>query len=119
MGQLVHQQQARAAKQGSVEVELLQGLPAIGNLDARQDGEVADLRLGFRPAVRLDDAGQYVAALGGAAAGLEQHLPGLADAGRGAEEHLEPPAPFTGGGGDQGVWIGAGVVHWPILCLTG
>jgi hypothetical protein len=63
MGQLVHQDQGRAPRQGGVEVELLQHLAAIGNLARRQAFEPAEQGLGFLAAMRLDHADDHVRAL--------------------------------------------------------
>ena len=48
--------------------------------------------VGFDAAVRLDHADDDVDAFEPALTALAQHLIGLADARRGTEKHLEPPA---------------------------
>ena len=57
---------------------------------ARQDLEALEQRAGLGAAVRLDEADDDVDALGLEAARARQHRVGLADARRGAEEHLQP-----------------------------
>src|SRR6202012_4804424 len=57
--------------------------------------------------VGLDHPHQHLAVRLLAAAGGAQHLVGLADPRRHAEEHLEPAAPGLGRFGEQGVGIGA------------
>ena len=61
---------------------------------ARQHLEPGEQGRGLAPAVGLDDADDHVDAVVLAAPGRGQHLVGLADPGRGAEEDLEPAAPF-------------------------
>ena len=62
VGVFVDQQQARPARQRRVEVELLHHLVAVDDRLARQDLEAVDQLLGLAPAVRLDQAGDDVAA---------------------------------------------------------
>ncbi len=92
MGQLVDQHQLRTTRQRRVEVELGQLAPAMRDRQRRQQLEPLDQRRGLAPPMRLDDAHQHVHALVGARAGGLQHRVGLADAGRGAEEDLQPAA---------------------------
>ena len=56
---------------------------------ARNDLDAVQQRLGFLAAVGLDDAGDDVVAVLQPGMGLLQHLVGLADAGRGADEDAE------------------------------
>ena len=88
VSELVDQDQSRPPLQDGVEVHLPDGAAAIVDGAARQDLESLELRLGLDAAMRLDDADHDVATLAQAAMGCRQHLPGLADAGRGAEEDL-------------------------------
>lgn len=108
MRKLIQQQDARTAGKCCVEVELLQHLAAIGDSGARQDRQIADRGLGLGAAMRLDDADHHILAARGAAAPLRQHLPGLADTGCGAEEHLQPAATLALGQSEQGIGIGSG-----------
>ena len=94
MGELVDNGELRLAPEQRVEVHLGEDAAAIAKLAARQDVEAAQQRLGLRPAVGLDDADDHVRAfLAPLTRGLE-HGVGLADAGVGAEENLEPAAPL-------------------------
>jgi hypothetical protein len=56
---------------------------------ARDDLEALEQRLGFLPSMRLDDTDDDVIAVLPAGARLLQHLVGLADAGRRADEDLQ------------------------------
>ena len=60
VGQLVHQQQAGAAGERGVQVELAQDLAAIGHLPQRQQRQVSELGLGFGAAMGLDHAAHHV-----------------------------------------------------------
>ncbi len=70
VGELVDEQQGGAAGEGGIEVEVLEGLAAVGDALAGEDGESAELGLGFGAAVGFDEAGDDVFAGGPAAAGL-------------------------------------------------
>ncbi len=93
VGVLVDQQQLRLARQRRVEVELHQRAAAILDRPARQDLEVRKPRLGLLAAMGLDHADQHLAAVLMPPMGLGEHLVGLADPRRHAEEHFEPTAP--------------------------
>ena len=73
-----------------VEVHLLEPSVLVFDALARDDLEPVEQRLGLLAAMRLDDADDDVDALLQPGARLLQHLIGLADAGRRAEEDLEP-----------------------------
>ena len=92
VGELVDDDQLGLALQRRVDVELLDGPAAIVDDPARQDLEALEQRAGLRAAVGLDQADDDVDALGLEAARAQQHRVGLADAGRGAEEDLQPAA---------------------------
>ena len=114
MRQLVHQQQAGAAGERGIQVELLQGATTIRHGAARQDGECADLRLGFRSAMAFHDADQDVGTLGpaarAAAFSMSQVLP---TPGRGAEEQFQVAFALPRCGDQQGFRVGAdGVIDW-------
>ena len=89
MGELVDQHDLRAAGDDGVEVHLLEPLAPVFDAPARNDLEPVEQRLGLLAAVRLDDADDDIVAVLLAGARLLQHLVGLADAGRGADENLE------------------------------
>ena len=89
VGELVDQHQRRPALQDGVEIHLLERAALVLDLPARHDLEPGELRLGLGAAVRLDHADHDVDAVDLAAARGRQHLVGLADAGRGAEEDLQ------------------------------
>jgi hypothetical protein len=89
VSQFVHQDQRRAPRQCSVEIELLQHTAAIGDLTQGQPFETGDQRLCFLAAVGLDDADDDIAAKFLLPSRGTEHGVGLADAGRGAEENLQ------------------------------
>ena len=72
-------------REDRVDVHLLERRPAVLDRLARDDLEVADLRRGLRPAVRLDVADDDVFAVLAAAPSLVEHGVRLPDACRGAE----------------------------------
>src|SRR3974390_2282694 len=86
MGELVDQDDLRMARDYRIEVHLLQQLPLVFDILARDDFEAFEQRLGFAAAVRLDDADDDIVAVLLAPVGLLQHLVGLADARSGADE---------------------------------
>ena len=89
VGELVHQQDGRAARERRVEVELLERGAAVGDEPRREDLEPLEKGLRLRAPVGLDVADYHVDAVRlELARGLE-HREGLADPGRGAEEELE------------------------------
>ena len=94
VGELVDQHQARPAQQDAVEVHLLEHAALVVDAPAGDRVEPGEQRLGLAPSMGLDDADDDVDAL--AALGLRrlQHLVGLADARRRAEEDLELAAAF-------------------------
>ena len=92
VGQLVHQGHRAADGEHGVEVHFLQHDAAILDAAARHLLQLADLRRGLGPAMRLDDADDHVDALPFEPLAFLQHLVGLADAGREAEIDLEPAA---------------------------
>ncbi|MCY1420907.1 hypothetical protein D9M71_365440 [compost metagenome] len=118
VGQFVDQHQgARVAGgegQRGVEVELLQGALAVGYLLKRQTRQLARHGFGIGATVRLDQPDDQRGALGLRGLRGRQHRVGLADAGRGAEEHLQPSAARVGlfllHALQQGVRVGAVVI---------
>ena len=95
VGELVDQHERGTARQDGVEIHFLEHAALVVDLALRDDLEPGKLRLGLGAAVRLDHADHDIDALRLAAAGGDQHLVGLADAGRGAEEDLELAARFA------------------------
>lgn len=92
VGELVDEYQGRAADKDGVEVHLVEDAPLVVDLAARDQLIAFDQRQGFLAAVRLDDADHHVHAVGQPGAAGHQHLVGLADAGRGAEENPQAAA---------------------------
>ena len=92
VGELVHQNDARPAGQGRVEIEFLERAAAVGNLPGREDLQSLEKGLRLHPAVGLDDAHDHVHPVGPELARGLEHGEGLADARRGAEEELEAAA---------------------------
>ena len=103
MGELIDEQQARAARERLVDVELAQDPVDVDDGLARDDLEALDERLGLAPTVRLDEAEHHLAPFGPGRAGRIQHGVGLADAGGRAEEDLQPAAMLLLREGKQGV----------------
>ena len=93
--QLVDQDDLRVASQDRVGIHLLDDHPAIGNLLAGNDFQIADLRFCLRPAMRLDEADDDILPLGPQPLGLIEHGVGLADPGRGAKKDPQPAPPAT------------------------
>ena len=90
MGEFVDQCDIGMARDQRVQIHFLERLIPVGETFARQDFQAREQRLGLRPAVGLDHADDHVGA--GLQFGVRalQHLVGLADAGGGADEDLEP-----------------------------
>ena len=105
MGELVDQHDLRAARDDGVEVHLLEPLAFVFDPPAGNDLEPFEQSLRLFAAMGLDDADDDIVAVLLSGAGLLQHLVGLADAGRGADENLEPAgrALLPPGGLEQGL----------------
>src|SRR5260370_33861533 len=90
MAELIDQRELRMARDQRVEIHSLQNLFLVFEPFARENFEALQQRLGLRPAMGLDDANDNIDA--GPYLGVRalQHLEGLADAGSGADEYLEP-----------------------------
>ncbi len=95
VGQLVHQEEAGAARQGGVEVELLQRDAAVLERPLGQRGKTLEERRGLGTAVRLEDADHDVHPLPRTGARRLQHRVRLPHAGRGAEVDPQAPARRT------------------------
>ncbi len=115
VGELVDQRQLRAALEQPVEIHLLQVAAAIGLPAARHDLEPGQQGRGLAPAMGLHQAHDHVDAVELAAPGGGQHLVGLADAGCGTEEDLEPPVSFLSHLGEKGLGRGSLVVAVAVL----
>ncbi len=88
--ELVDERDLRLAGEDGIDVHFLELDTAILD-DAQRHGlEVADQRLGVRPAVRLDEADDDIEALSLEEVRILQHLIGLANARRGADVHAQP-----------------------------
>ena len=89
VGELVDEHDLRVPRDHRVEVHLLDGVAAIADRFAGDDRQALEQRLGFLAPVGLDDADHDVGAVLALGAGLQEHLVGLADAGRGADEDAQ------------------------------
>ena len=87
--ELVDDDQAGFAREGGVEVELLQLDAAVRDALARQDLEPLEQRRGLLPPVGLDQADDDVDAFVALLARRDEHRVGLPHAGAGAEEDPE------------------------------
>ena len=90
MGEFIDQRDLRPPRDQRVEVHLLERLLLVGEPPARQHFEPLQQRFGLRPAMGLDHADDDIGAGLLPGMGALQHLVGLADAGSGADENLEP-----------------------------
>jgi len=90
VGEFIDQRNLRMARDQRVEIHLLENLVLVLEPFARENFEALQQRLRLGPAVGLDHADHNIGA--GLSFGLRalQHLVGLADAGRGADEDLQP-----------------------------
>ncbi len=90
MGELVDQRELRPSRDQCIEVHLFERLVAISQPLARYHFEALEQGLRLRPSVGFDDADHDVDARLEAGVGAREHLVGLADAGGGADEDLQP-----------------------------
>ena len=99
----IDQQQAGAALERRVQIELLHDLIAIDDRQARQNVEAFELALGFAAAMRLDQPSDDIATT--RLIGLRgcQHCESLPDAGSSAKKYLQMAAPFLAGERKKGV----------------
>ena len=90
VGEFVDQRDLRMARDQRVEVHFLDALIPVLDPLARHDLEAVQQRLGLGAPMGLDDADHHIGA--GLLPGMRalQHLVGLADAGGGADENLQP-----------------------------
>ncbi len=90
MGELVDEDEGRLARQDRVEVHLLEDTLAVLDAAAGNDFDPFEQGLGLDAAVGLDDAGDDIDALAPRHPRGGEHLVGLANARRRAQEDLEP-----------------------------
>src|SRR5262249_56187533 len=90
VGELVDQDDLRMPGDDGVEIHLLERLSPVFEPLAGHDLEPVEQGLRFRAPVGFDDADDDIVAVELAGARLLQHFVGLADAGRRADEDLEP-----------------------------
>src|SRR5262245_5076015 len=113
MGKFVDQQQSRATRERSVEIELVHDLVAVDDRLAWQDFEAVDELLGLAPAMRFDQPGNDIAAAQFLGAAGAEHGIGLPDPGSGAEKNFQVSPPFLFGQGEERVRRGS------LLCVGG
>ncbi|MEY9757287.1 hypothetical protein ABIE73_004682 [Bradyrhizobium yuanmingense] len=92
VGELVDERNLRPPRDHRVEVHLLDDLAAVVQPLARDHFEAAHQRLGLGTAMGLDETDHDIDAGLALGLGALQHLVGLADAGSGADEDLQPAA---------------------------
>ena len=97
VGELDDDDERRPAREDGVQVHLLEGLAPVLETALRDRLEPIEQGLGLRAAVRLDDTDHDIGALSPLLPRGLQHRIGLADAGRGTDEDLEP-APLLASG---------------------
>ena len=118
VGELVDDDQLGLALERRVDVEFFESAPVVFNLAPGQDFEPFDERARFGATMRLDEPDDDIDAFVLQAPGVLQHGVGLADAGRGAEEDLQPAGALPPERREKGVRIRAcgvrsvGWGHW-------
>ena len=90
MGEFVDKGELRPPRDDAVEVHLIEPATLVLEMLARQHFEALKEGLGFLSAMGLDYAEDDIDAVSHLGACRLQHLIGLADAGRGADEDLQP-----------------------------
>ncbi len=90
VGEFIDQRDLRMTRDQRVEIHLLDRLILVIDSFARENFEALQQRFGLRPSVGFDHADHDIGA--GLDLGMRalQHFVGLADAGGGADEDLEP-----------------------------
>ena len=104
MGEFVDEDEGRAPRQDRVQVHLVERAALVVDEPARDDLETVDQAFRLAAAMGLDDADHDIDPFRPAGAAGGQHLIGLADARRRAEEDLQAPAPFALGAGEERLW---------------
>jgi len=92
VGELVHERQSRPALEHGVHVEVLQAHAVVLDAATRHRLEPREKGLGLLAPVGLHVGNDHIDAFALALPGRRQHRVRLADAGRVAEEHLQPAA---------------------------
>ena len=110
VSELVDNDQLGLARQRSVEIEFLDRAAVILDLAPRQDFEPMNERACLGAAMSLDEPDDHVDAFVLEPPRVLQHGVGLADAGRGAEEHFQPARSLPAERGKKRVRIGASIV---------
>ena len=120
VGEFIDQRDLRTARDQRVEVHLLDRLILVLDPLARKNFEALQQRLGLGPTVGLDHADDDIGA--GLQLGVRalQHLIGLADAGGGADEDLEPAGliVLSPGGFQKRIRRGSFFRVAPLICHT-
>ncbi|VEA72345.1 Uncharacterised protein [Serratia rubidaea] len=107
VGQFIHQDQRRVTRQRGVQIEFAHHAAAVLDPFLRQYAQPVQQRGGFIAAVGFHHPDQNVKAQSALPLGLLQHGVGFADAGAGAEKHLQAAARFFVGDRQQAVRVGA------------
>ena len=89
VSQFIDQRELRATGQQCIEIQLRQCAPTVIDRTARDDFHTVEQSLGFASPVRLNHTNDDIDAFLIARAGGGEHLEGLADTRRGAEEDLQ------------------------------
>ena len=110
VSELVDDDQLGLARQRRVEIEFLDRAATVLDRAPRQDFKPMNERARLGAAVGLDQADDDIDPLVLEAARVLQHRVGLADAGRGAEEHLQPAGSLPPERRQKRVRIGASIV---------
>ena len=90
VGEFIDQHDLRPARDDRIEIHLLEPLALIVDPPARHHFEPLQQRFGLRASVGFDHADDDIVARLLPGARAQQHFIGLADAGRGPEEYLQP-----------------------------
>ncbi len=80
------------ARDNAVDVHVLERCALVRDAGPRDDLEILDLRLGVRPSIRLDEAGDHIDAARLERVCFLEHRVGLADTRRGADVDAQPGA---------------------------
>jgi hypothetical protein len=96
VGQFVDQHQLRLGREQAVEVHFFKHHATVFRAHQRLLRQAAEQRFGLGAAMGFDHAGDDFHALAQLGVGGLEHGVGLADAGRGAEENLEPATAVAG-----------------------
>ena len=118
VSELIDDDQLGLARQRRIEIEFLDFAAVVFNPAPRQDFEPVNESARLGAAMGLDKADDHIDAFVPETPRILQHRVGLADAGRGAEEHFQPARGLPAERGQKRVRIGASIVgsarwgHW-------